>query len=99
MYARLVRFKMGPGTQETADMLREKFSQALKAAPGLETAYFMADYESGTISTLALWKTKEAGEAAFQSINPKLQDALQGLVEEKPLSEFYKVVEVAQPQS
>lgn len=98
MYARSVTFKMGPGTKETADAMREKISQALRTFPGLHKVYFMADYATGTYSSLAIWESKEAGETAFQVVNPKLQEALKGLVEEPPNSEFFEVVEVGLPE-
>ena len=97
MHARIVMFKMGPGTKETADVLREKISQAMSMMDGLEKAYFMADFETGTYSSIALWKTKEAGDAAFKLLSPKLNASLNGLVEEKPLSHPFEVVQIVQP--
>jgi len=99
MYARSVTFKMGPGTKETADTMREKISQALRTFPGLHKVYFMADYATGTYSTLALWESKEAGETAFRAVNPRLQESLKGLVEEPPTSDYFEVVEVALPEA
>ena len=97
MFARLVKFKMGPGTKDTADGMVGRFSDALSAFPGLIKVYFMADYETGTYTSLALWETREAGEKAFQAVNPKLQEALQGLVEEPPYSQYFEVIEVTEP--
>jgi hypothetical protein len=99
MYARLIKFTMGPGTRETADGMIGRFSDALAAFPGLVKVYFMADYETGTYATLAIWETKAHGEAAFQTIHPKLREALQGLVEEVPYQQLFEVVEVAVPKA
>jgi heme-degrading monooxygenase HmoA len=97
MYARLVQFKMGPGTRSTADGLREQFAQALKESEGLVNVYFLGDDETGTYCSLAVWETKADGEAAFNRINPKLKEALGNLVEEPPKSYYFEVHEVVEP--
>lgn len=97
MYARSVQFTMGPGTRSTADTLRKQFSQALRSRKGLVRVYFLGDDETGKYESLALWETKEDGEATFQELQPILQDALKGLVEEPPQSHYFEVIEVAEP--
>lgn len=97
MYARLVQFKMGPGTKNTADEVRKQFSKALTAQKGLVRVYFFGDVEAGKYFSLALWKTKKDGEVAFEEIQPQLQEALKNLVEEPPQSEYLEVFEVAEP--
>ena len=97
MYARIVQFTMGPGTRSTADELRKQFSQALKASEGVIKIYFMGDDNTGTYSSLALWESKEAGEAAFEKLQPKLKDGLIGLVEQPPLSQYFEVIEIVEP--
>lgn len=97
MYARIVQFTMGPGTRATADALREQFSQALKNSEGVVKIYFMGDDETGTYSTMALWESKEAGEAAFKKIQPRLIEALGGLVEKPPQSQYFEIIETIEP--
>ena len=97
MYARIVQFTMGPGTRATADEIRKQFSQALKASEGVIKVYFMGDDVTGTYSSLALWESKEAGDAAFEKLQPKLKEGLNGLVEQPPKSQYFEVIEVVEP--
>jgi len=97
MYARLVYFTMGPGTRSTAETIRKQFSQALMNSEGLIKVYFMNDDETGLYCTLVLWESKEAGEKTFANLEPKLKQALDGLVQEPPQSFFLEVVEVVEP--
>lgn len=97
MYARMIQFTMGPGTKETADALRGQIANALKKSEGLVKVYFTGDYETGTYGSIAIWDSKEAGESAFQKINPQLKEALTGLIQEPPRVEYFEIFEVVEP--
>jgi hypothetical protein len=97
MYARLVQFTLGPGTRPTADALMGQFGPALQARTGFKGVHFIGEEESGQYGAFILWESKGAAEAAYEAIQPKLQDAIKGLVEEQPVNPLYEVMGVTEP--
>lgn len=97
MYARLVLFKLGPGTRPTADALMDQFGPAMQAFKGLKSVYFIGDDKTGQYGAFVLWDSKEYAETAFEALQPKLQAALKGLVEAPPQTPLFEVMGVAEP--
>ena len=99
MYARTVMFTLGPGTRNTVEIVKDQIAQALKSRKGLVKVYFVGDDETGKYGAVVFWKTKEDGETAFRDVNPTLAKALGGLLEGPPQSDYFKVMDIVEPDA
>ncbi|MFQ5914063.1 MAG: hypothetical protein ACE5JS_12840 [Nitrospinota bacterium] len=93
MFARLTLFTLGPGTRSTAEKLAGQFDPLFKTQKGFKGITFIGDDAVGEYGGLSLWESKEAAEAAASALNPKLQEALSGIVKGPPTLRLFEVFE------
>ena len=91
MYARLVMLTIGPGMRSTGEKLADQFAPALKSLKGFISVTFFADVEVGEYASLSLWESKGDAEAAAAAMDPKLEQAVSGVVKEKPTRRSFEV--------
>jgi heme-degrading monooxygenase HmoA len=97
MYARLIQFKMGPGTRSTAEAIIADRGKALSEAKGMISSHFVGDDATGEYGVFVLWESQEDAEAFFKVSFPVAQQALKGLLEEPAQVHLYEVIEVVEP--
>ncbi len=93
MYANLTTFTLGPGKRSTAEKLVAQFAPALAAREGFETATFLADDASGTYGVLVVFASREAAQATWETLSPRLVKALDGIAQGPPSRTLFEVLE------
>jgi len=93
MYASLTLFKTAPGKRAEAEGLADKVYPVLKAMKGFKSVVYFGDSDNNECGSLYTWETKEDLEAAYNLIQPKLQEALGPLAIEPPVRKIYEVYE------
>ncbi len=91
MYARLIMFKLEPGSRSTAEKIADQFAPALKSRKGYKDATFILNDETGECGALVLWQSKEDAETAAEALFPKVQEALSGIAKEPPTHPLFEV--------
>ena len=67
MYTRITTFNVNPESFDESDALAAKIKPAVLAIPGVEH-YFRARNEDGTATTIAIYKDREAADAATDTV-------------------------------
>ena len=93
MYAQLVMLTLGPGTRSTGEKLADQFAPALRTLKGFKGVTFIGDDTTGEYGSLTLWETKEDVEAAAAVLQPKMEQAVSGIVKAPPTRQFFEVYE------
>ncbi len=95
MYARLIQFSLGPGQREFAEGRADVFAPVIAAIKGHKSTTFMADFDTGEITTLTVWQSMEDAEAAGAELAPWMQQALGDKLKAPPT---VKILEVYEPK-
>ena len=93
MYARIVLFTLGQGMRSTAEEIADGVIPKIKARKGLKNIDFLVNDEAGEYGFLALWETKEDGEAAKEAVFPILQSRLTGTAKGSLTAKLFEVIE------
>ena len=93
MYARLVRFTLGPGARSAAEKVADEFVPAIRAQKGCKECVFIGDDEDGEYGMVVLWDTKEEADAAAAVIGPRLASTLAEIVKEPASMRLFEVYE------
>jgi heme-degrading monooxygenase HmoA len=93
MYASLTTFKTAPGKRAECEGLADKLFPIMKGMKGFKSVVYFGDSDNNVYGTFYTWETKEDLEAAYNLIQPKLQEALGPLVIEPPVRKIYEVYE------
>jgi len=87
MYASLTTFKA------ECEGLADKLFPIMKGMKGFKSVVYFGDSDNNEYGTFYTWETKEDLEAAYNLIQPKLQEALGPLAIEPPVRKIYEVYE------
>jgi heme-degrading monooxygenase HmoA len=93
MYASLTMFKTAPGKRAEAEGLVDEVYPVIKAMKGFKSVIYFGDSDNNVYGALYTWETKEDLDAAYSSIQPKLQEMLGSLAIEPPVRRIYEVYE------
>jgi heme-degrading monooxygenase HmoA len=93
MYASLTTFKTAPGKRAECEGLADRLFPIMKGMKGFKSVVYFGDPDNNEYGTLYTWETKEDLEAAYNLIQPKLQEALGPLAIEPPVRKVYEVYE------
>jgi quinol monooxygenase YgiN len=91
MYARLVRFSLGPGKRDVAQAVADDVAPAIAAMPGCKGVTVFAD-ESGESGLFVLWDSQANANAAAPVIRPKLDQHLASHVKGAPDIRLFEVL-------
>jgi len=80
MLLRLVRFKLSDGNQSRAQSFADELIPAIKQQPGCLRAVFFGGGPDGDCGMSVLWDSQAHADAAYATINPKLQALLIGKI-------------------
>ncbi len=93
MYASLTTFKTAPGKRAECEGLTDKLFPIMKVMKGFKSVVYFGDSDNNEYGALYTWETKEDLDAAYSSIQPKLQEMLGPLVTEPPIRRVFEVYE------
>lgn len=68
MYARVIRFVLGPDTEWEADRMADAISLLVKQQRGFKGMQFFHDYQNGEYQWVTLWETQQDWEASYQNV-------------------------------
>lgn len=91
MFARLVRFSLGPGKEADAQALADDLAPAIATQPGCSGVTVFVD-DNGECGLFVLWNSEEEANAAAQVIRPKLDQHLAGKVQSPPDARLFRVL-------
>jgi quinol monooxygenase YgiN len=92
MYARLVRFTLGPGKRAVAQTLADDLAPVIKALPGCNGVTVFADDSDGAAGLFVLWDSEANANAAAGQIRPKLDQIISGHVQGAPDVRLFEVL-------
>ena len=93
MYANLTLFTLGPGKRSVGEKLVNQFAPALAARDGFKRATFLADDTTGTYGVLVVFDSKEAAQATWETLSPRLKKALDGIAQGPPTRTLFEILE------
>jgi hypothetical protein len=93
MYARLVRFALGPGKESVATDLARDLVPEISRQSGCRAVSCFGDAESGQYGLYVLWNSQEEANAAAKVIRPKLDQHLTGHALVPPETGLFRVIE------
>ena len=93
MYASLTTFKTAPGKRTECEGLADKLFPIMKGMKGFKNVVYLGDSDNNEYGALYTWETKEDLDAAYNLIQPKLQEALGPIAVEPPVRKIYEVYE------
>jgi quinol monooxygenase YgiN len=92
MFARLVRFSLGPGQQAAVQALSNDLVPLISEQPGCEAVSLFADAGDGQCGIFVLWDTQDHADAASNVVRPKLNEHLAGKVQAPPDARLFEVI-------
>ena len=93
MYARLVYVGLSlyPRTREQVEDVLKTISCEVKGLKGMKGYTLFTDWGSGQVGSLVLWESKEAEEAAWEKLKPKLDAAKSIMFLGRPIAKLFDV--------
>jgi hypothetical protein len=92
MYARLVRFSLGPGKRSVVQALADDLSPLIGSQPGCNGATVFGDDAEGEYGLFVLWDTEANANAAAGIVRPKLDQHLAGHLNGPPDARLFAVL-------
>ncbi len=92
MYARLVRFSLGPGKRAIAQAIADDLTPLIRAHPGCHSVTVFGDDSDGQYGIFVLWDTEANANAAAQLVRPKLDQHLSGHLQSPPDARLFEVI-------
>ncbi len=92
MYARLVRFSLGPGNETKAQELAEEMAPLIAEQPGCEAVTVFGDHGEGDYGIYVLWDTQEHADIAAGVVRPRLNEHLAGNAKAPPETRLFEVL-------
>ena len=93
MYASLTTFKTAPSKRAESEGLADKVFPIMKGMKGLKSVTYFIDSDRDEYGSFYTWETKEDLKAAYNSIQPMLQEVFGSLATEPPVRKIYEVYE------
>ena len=78
MYARLVRFSLGPGKRAAAQAIADSLAPVIAAQPGCQGVTVFGDDGDGQYGIFVLWDSAANAESASRVIRPQLDAQVAG---------------------
>ena len=92
MYARLVRFSLGPGKRAVAQALADDLAPLIRSQPGCQQVSVFGDDAAGDYGIFVLWDSEANANAAAQLVRPKLDQHLAGHLQTPPDARLFEVL-------
>ena len=92
MYARLVRFSLGPGKRAVAQAIADDLAPRVSELPGCRSITVFGDEGDGECGIFVLWESQEAANAAAAKIRPILDQHLSGHLQAPPDARLFEVL-------
>ena len=92
MFARLVRFKLVPGSEAKAQELADELAALIADQPGCQAVTIFGDHGDGEYGIYVLWDTQEHADAAAGLVRPQLDKHLAGSVTAPPEPRLFRVL-------
>ena len=92
MYARLVRFVLGPGKEDAGQAIADELAPLIAAQPGCRSVTVFGDVSDGEFGIFVLWDSRENANTAAQVIRPILDQHLAGNVQRPPETRLFDVL-------
>lgn len=92
MYARLVRFSLGPGSERKAQGLADEIAPLIAEQPGCQAVTVFGDHGDGEYGIYVLWDTQEHADTAAGVVRPRLNEHLAGSAKAPPETRLFEVL-------
>jgi hypothetical protein len=92
VYARLLRFSLGPGKRALAEAITDEIAPLIAAQPGCEGVTVFGDDADGDYGIFVLWDSAEHANTAAGIVPPKLDEHFAGNVTSTPEARLFEVL-------
>lgn len=91
MFARMVFFKLEPGSREAVEKVVQELNAISRKQKGFRgNSYFFEDH-MGEYAALNYWESKKDAESANAIMFPHFCEAVKGIVKEEPSLRLFEV--------
>jgi hypothetical protein len=92
MYARLLRFSLGPGKRAVAQSVADDMPPRIAAMPGCKGVTVFGDDSDGQYGIFVLWDSEADANAAAPLIRPQIDERISGHVQGEPEARLFEVL-------
>ena len=92
MYARLLRFSLGPGKRAVAQSVADDMPPIIAAMPGCRSVTVFGDDTDGQYGLFVLWDSRDSANAAAPVIRPQIDERIAGHVLGAPEARLFEVL-------
>jgi hypothetical protein len=92
MYARLLRFTLGPGKGAVAQSVADDMPPRIAAMPGCKGVTVFGDESDGQYGIFVLWASEADANAAAPLIRPQIDERIAGHVQGEPEARLFEVL-------
>jgi len=92
MFARLVRFELGPGKRAEAQAMADEVAPLIGAQPGCHGVTVFGDEADGRYGIFVVWDSQENADSAARVVRPKLDEHLAGNAQGPPETGLYEIL-------
>ena len=92
MYARLLRFSLGPGKRAVAQSVADDIAPRIAAMPGCQGVTVFGDDSDGQYGLFVLWGSQADANAAAPVIRPQIDERIAGHVQGEPEARLFEVL-------
>lgn len=92
MFTRLVRFRLVPGSDTSAQELADELVPLIAGQPGCQAVTVFGDLGDGEYGIYVLWDTQDHADAAAAVVRPQLDKHLAGSIAAPPEARLFSVL-------
>lgn len=93
MYAAMTKFAVPPGMRPKMEQLADQMKLGMSQMKGFVSVTFFVNEAINVYGSFAMWETREDGMAAREITDPKLNEALEGILIGEIGRELFEVYE------
>ena len=92
MYARLVRFSLGPGQRVLAQSVADDLPPLIAALAGCQSVIVFGDHSDGQYGFFVVWDSEANANAAAAVIRPQLDQRIGGHLQSPTEARLFEVL-------
>ncbi len=92
MYARLVRYSLGPGKRAEAQAIADHLAPLIASQPGCASVTVFGDDSDGQGGVFVLWDSEAHAQSAAAAVRPVLNEHLSAHAQGPPETRLFEVL-------
>lgn len=93
MYARVVWFRVAPGSRAKVEAVADEVDATIRSMPGFVSIHYLANDATGEAGSFSLWQSKADAEHVGVKVNPRVAELLADVLQEGPTVRIFEIYE------